>query len=188
MSQLARVIPPTAQPISPADLAEHLRLPSAAPETDQTHELARLILAATRLIEARLDMALIEQVWRWRITSWCNPVIPILPAIRVESADIIDEAGVLTPLAHLTIEPAATRPRLAVMEGAWPPIPPGGHAEIRFASGFGSSPDDIPDDLRHAVQLLAAHFYENREAASSSLTAIPLGVASLLAPYRPIRL
>jgi len=78
--------------------------------------------------------------------------------------------------------------RLRVAQGSWPPIPNGGHAEIRLAAGFGIAPEDVPEDLRQSVLLLAAHLYENREAVSAPLVEIPLGVASLIAPYRPIRL
>ena len=43
----------------------------------------------------------------------------------------------------------------------------------------------IPADLKAAVKLLAAHYYENREDATTlSLANIPTGVKSLIAPYK----
>ena len=55
------------------------------------------------------------------------------------------------------------RPRLVGKFGrSLPRIPRSGRAEIRFNAGFGEAWDDVPADLRQAVFLLAAHFYENR--------------------------
>jgi uncharacterized phage protein (predicted DNA packaging) len=44
----------------------------------------------------------------------------------------------------------------------------------------------VPDDLKEAVCLLMAHWYENREAsaASGTLAPIPYGVAEILREYR----
>lgn len=44
----------------------------------------------------------------------------------------------------------------------------------------------IPGALRQAIKMLAAHFYENREAASfdGRASETPFGFLSLIAPYR----
>lgn len=87
------------------------------------------------------------------------------------------------------LEPHPLRPRLTTgPQRSWPKIPHGGYAAIRFIAGFGPDASDIPADLRHAVLMLAAHYFEHREAATHPLTPLPLGVGSLLAPHRPIRL
>jgi hypothetical protein len=50
----------------------------------------------------------------------------------------------------------------------------------------GELPDGAPADLEHAVYLLAAHWFENRETALVGLTAqpLPFGVADILAEHR----
>ncbi len=47
-------------------------------------------------------------------------------------------------------------------------------------------PDGTPDDLQHAVLMLAAEFYENREASLVGVTAqpVPFGVAQIVNEYR----
>lgn len=187
MSRLTRIAPPAAQPVSAETLAEHLRVTIAAPETDQLDELSRLILAATRHLETRLDMAFIEQSWRWRLTSWADTFLPLQPVLSLNSAAVIDNNGVADPAEGVSLDINAARPKL-IADSTWPPIPKGGYAEIEFTAGFGASQEDVPEDLRQAVLLLAAHFYENREAVSQLLTTMPLGVASLIAAYRPLRL
>ena len=43
----------------------------------------------------------------------------------------------------------------------------------------------IPEDLKNAVKLLAAHFYENREASTTlNIKVLPMAVESLLSGYR----
>lgn len=47
-------------------------------------------------------------------------------------------------------------------------------------------PDGPPEDLEHAVLMVAAHWYENREATLVGVMAMPLpiGVPEILANYR----
>lgn len=56
--------------------------------------------------------------------------------------------------------------------------------EIDFVSGTygdGVLIDTCPQTIKLAILLLVGHFYANREAAGEAMTAIPLGVDSLLA-------
>lgn len=59
---------------------------------------------------------------------------------------------------------------------------------VTFKAGFGDDPADVPAPLRQAVRLLAAHFYQNREAVvTGTITAtLPLGVQMLCAPFRRV--
>lgn len=47
--------------------------------------------------------------------------------------------------------------------------------------------DGVPADLRLAVQMLAAHWFENREATIVGVSAapLPLGFDDLIRPHRP---
>jgi len=47
-------------------------------------------------------------------------------------------------------------------------------------------PDGVPADLEHAIYLLAAHYYENREASVIGVNAapLPLGVTEVIAEHR----
>ena len=63
-----------------------------------------------------------------------------------------------------------------------------GQAEIRFTAGFGEAWDEVPADLRQAVFLLAAHFYENRAEGAVSAGSMPFGVLVLIEAYRATRI
>jgi uncharacterized phiE125 gp8 family phage protein len=69
-----------------------------------------------------------------------------------------------------------------------PHIPPAGKAELRFRAGFGATWDDLPVDLRQAVFLLAAHYYEFRHETDLNEGCMPFGVVSLIERYRVMRL
>lgn len=47
-------------------------------------------------------------------------------------------------------------------------------------------PDGIPGDVEHAVLMLAAHWYENREAVAAGYTlqAVPIGYRDIIANNR----
>lgn len=182
---LIRQSPPPSLVVAPDALAEHLRLPHAAPETEQTVELATLIRAATAAIERRLSTALVAQGWLWRTADPAHP-LPLSPVISVDGVEIVGLQDTRTPWTGWTLARDMATPRLAAR--SFPSIPTGGHVEIAFTAGYGPAPDAVPEDLRHAVTLMAAHFYEHRTATDDPRTPLPLGVAGLLAPYRPIRL
>jgi len=182
---LTRQSPPATLAVTPDALAEHLRLPHAAPETEQTVELVTLVKAATAAIERRLDTALVAQGWLWFTADPARP-LPLAPVLSVESAEIVDRHGTRTPWTGWTLARDGPGPRLAAR--SFPSIPTDGHVEIAFTAGYGTAPEAVPDDLRHAVTLMAAHFYEHRTATDDPRTPLPLGVAALLAPYSPIRL
>ena len=56
---------------------------------------------------------------------------------------------------------------------------------IRFLAGYGDLGSDVPQPLRHAILMLVAFWYEQREtAADRSMTEVPLGFDALIAPYR----
>ena len=50
---------------------------------------------------------------------------------------------------------------------------------IRFVAGY----TDVPEPLKHAIHMLVAHWYENREVLSN-MSEIPYGVESLISPHR----
>ena len=58
--------------------------------------------------------------------------------------------------------PDMARPRIEALGAALPMIPSGGRVEIDFTAGFGTGWSDVPADLRQAVLLLAAQYYELR--------------------------
>ncbi len=79
-------------------------------------------------------------------------------------------------------------PSLRGTGSALPNIPSNGAATVHFGAGFGPSWSDVPADLKQAMLMLAAHYYEYRHETGLQSGCMPFGVTSLLERYRPMRL
>jgi uncharacterized phiE125 gp8 family phage protein len=63
--------------------------------------------------------------------------------------------------------------------------------ELDVSVGYGDAATDVPEALRQAIRLLAAHWYENRGlviTGVAQVAALPSTVAALIAPYRMLSL
>ena len=184
---------PLVEPVSLAEAKAHCRVDGATEDT----LIASLILAARMHIERSLDLALIQQGWslyldRWPERGWVElPLAPVgsLTAVRLYSPT--DTFVTLDPSLFL-LDTAAKRARLVRREAqAWPlPGRSANGIEIAFTAGYGAAADDVPMPIRLAIKLLLAHWYEAREPVSfnEAANAVPMSVASLIGPYREVRL
>jgi uncharacterized phiE125 gp8 family phage protein len=62
--------------------------------------------------------------------------------------------------------------------------------ELDIEAGYGAVGSDVPEALRQALRLLAAHWYENRGIAAigQAVALLPANVSALIAPYRVVAL
>ena len=184
---------PSAEPVPLAEAKDHCRVEGTAEDT----LVASLAVAARMHIERSLNVALIDQQWSLYLDSWPDgawvdlPLAPIvsLDAVRLYSPD--DTFETLDPDLFL-LDRTGLRPRLVRREvQAWPM--PGRSAngiEIAFTAGYGEDPDDVPMPIRLALKMLIAHWFESREPVliGETACALPMSVASLISPYRAVRL
>lgn len=58
---------------------------------------------------------------------------------------------------------------------------------ITFTAGFGDTADSVPDNIRTGIMMLAAHWYENREAVTpdGGWAEVPMGIHSLFGATDP---
>ena len=59
---------------------------------------------------------------------------------------------------------------------------------VHFVAGFADNWEGVPADLRQAVLMLAAHYYEYRHDTGLSNGCMPFGVSSLIERYKALRL
>ena len=175
--------------------AEHLRLGSGFADDGSEDAVLELYLrAAMAAIEARLARALLARDFSWTVGRWRDDAsqgMPIAPVRSVASITLVEADG-----SETAVDPEAwsglrdaQRPRLVGRFGrSLPRIPRAGHAEIRFNAGFGEAWEAVPADLRQAVFLLAAHFYENRSEGNAVAGSMPFGVLVLIEAYRATRI
>mgnify|MGYP006275865219 CR=1 FL=1 len=176
-----------------ADLRQHLRLGTGfAEDTLQDPVLGSFLRAAFAAIEGRTSRALITRRFVLTLRDWRDQdaqPLPIAPVEGVVSVDVIDAEDTATTVdaADFRLDRDAFAPVLRARR-AFPAVPTGGRVEIRFDAGYGPDFADLPGDLRQAVLLLAAHYYEFRDETALSQGCMPFGVSSLIARYAPVRL
>jgi uncharacterized phiE125 gp8 family phage protein len=174
--------------------AEHLRLGTGFADDGAEDAVLELYLrSAMAAIEARVGRALLAREFALTVSRWredASQGLPVAPVRAVAAVTLVDAEGVATEVEadRWSVIRDSQRPRLVGRFGrSLPKIPRGGHAEVRFSAGFGEAWEDVPADLRQAVFLLAAHFYENRAEGAVAGT-MPFGVLVLLEAYRVTRL
>ena len=183
---------PAAEPLELDDLKAHLRLDGE----DEDQYLASLITTSRLHVEAAMGLALITQRWLWQADRWppggCVE-LPIRPVQAIEQVSVMTAGASEDVIGAGDYEAdiAGGVARLVAASGSLPQ--PGvrlGGARITFRAGFGDGAGDVPDQIRHALKLLAAHWYEVRDPVhiGSHTARVPDIVSDLLAPYKVRRL
>lgn len=181
-------IPTAALPV--AAFRDHLRLSSGfSDDTTQDALLVQYLRAAIAQVEGRVSRALFARAYSLRLGAWGDDHaqrLPVAPVTELTSMTLIAANGTQTVVAPARYELQADglRPRVAATGTALPTIPSGGAVVLEFTAGFGPAWDDIPADLRQAVLLLAAQYYEGREGGDD----LSFGIRALLERWRDIRM
>ncbi|MEM6409264.1 MAG: phage head-tail connector protein [Pseudomonadota bacterium] len=171
----------------------HLQLGTGfADDSVQDEVLESYIRAAISAIEARIGKMLLSRDVVWELSSWSGAseqALPVAPVSAITGLATVDKTGSETEidLAHVSLRKDTHRPKMLSAGAGLPTIPAGGAVRISFTAGFGPSWIDVPPDLREAVFLLAANYYENRRDQSGAGGLMPFGVMALLEAHRNIR-
>jgi len=166
----------------------HLRLGTGfADEATGDALLVQYLRGALAAIEARTGKALMQRDFRLILPCWRWPdaqALPVAPVSAVASVTLVDAAGVpeVVDADRWRLVVDRHRPQIVAAGAVLPMAPTGGRIEVDFTAGFGDWAD-LPDDLRQAVLLLAAQYYEGRTGGA----ALPGTVSALLARWVPLR-
>lgn len=184
---LTQSVAPAIEPVTLGEAKSFLRV-------DGTHDdavITSLITTSRLHIETALDLALISQTWVMTAPAPLDGelAVPLWPigSLTVARWRLSDGSAREIELASLEL---ASAERPAHVSGFAVPLEADARVEIEFQAGFGASADAVPAPIRHALQMLIAHWYENREPVmvGTSATKIPQAVSNLLAPYRWVQL
>lgn len=187
---LFRTVDPAAEPVTLAEMKAHLRL-----DHDSEDDLLNgLIRAAREEVERSAGLALIEQTWRLALDDWPRegcvtvPLYPVREVLSVTAYGSEGEASLVDPASYVV--DALSRPARVHFER-----PPGAlralnGIEVDFTAGFGEAGPDVPDLLRRAIVMLAAHWYEFRSSygPGDQPVSYPSGYERMIASYRRSRL
>ncbi|WDI32156.1 head-tail connector protein [Hyphococcus flavus] len=179
--------PPASEPVTLAELKQHLRVT----HTDEDALITGVLVAAVRAVEARGGLACMPQ--QWRLTLDAPPMetlhLPIAPVASIDAITVTDGEGAPQPVDASVYEFASGSPGRLRPAGPWPqPAPKIDGVRIDFTAGYADA-GAVPEPLKQAVKILAGYFYETREAAHETrVYTVPQSVDALLAPYREFRL
>jgi len=177
---LELVTAPTALPVSLAEVKAQLRIE----HDDENTYLNRLIDVGIGMVDAKgiLGQGLITQTWaQWMANSPPREVaLQLGPVQSVTAVKYYDANGDLQTdtLANYDVFGLSYNKTVKPKTGYnWPTAQVRQDAiKIEYVIGYGDAPTDVPDTIRHAMLMLIAYWYENRENEL-------VGVASKTLPY-----
>lgn len=181
-----------APPFPVSEAAEHLRLGIGfADDGSEDALLARYLASAVAVIERRIAQALVSRRFELRVSHWSSRgdlVMPTGPVTAlVEAFMETNSASTVLDVSGWTLSAEPVRQRLTASGRPLPPIPAGGSVRIVFEAGIAADWAGVPGDLRQAVLLLAAEFYERRGTEHVADQGLPGPVLGLLNARRPVR-
>ncbi len=184
---LELIVPPAEEPVSLADMKAHLRVAHA----DDDAAIAMYAKAARRAVESRGGLALLAQGYRLTLDRLGEApiLLPKAPVTSVDAVEVVSRNGT-AELVDPGLYETETGPagRLAIRAALPASFRRIGCIRIEFSAGW-TDAASVPEELKLAVMMLAAHFYENREGAQAErVFATPQAVDALIAPYRQVRL
>lgn len=190
---LARVVSePATEPLTLQDCYTQCRVEpidsDGHPDDDLLVALAK---AAREYCEEFTGLSLALKDYEVRFAEFPDPLelphppfVSLLAGITVNdevSDNAIDEDG-------YTVDSYSDQFTIIAPVTIWPTIAAGNTVRIRYRAGYGDESEaagHLPASIKAAMLLVMAHLYANREASTAqALTTIPLGVESLLRPYR----
>lgn len=187
---LVQLTSPAVEPVALTDFKAHARIDA----DDEDALLAAMLLAARAHLETLSGKFFITQTWRIiadEVPSNGRIALLVRPIRSVDSVVVYDAAG-----SPLTLEPEDW---LADLGGRWPRLMLRRPAatrmramngiEIDVTAGYGDTGLDVPAVLRHAILMLATHWYAHRATGFDFTSAgEPDGLFELIEPFREVRL
>lgn len=188
--RLKRTVAPAGQAVTTAELKAQLRI---------THNLEdayldTLIATAAAHFDGRdgwLNRALLTQTWIRTLSAFPAggvdlpfPPLQSVTAVRYLDAGLVERVADPalfhvndgTEPARISLLPSASFPSTADRPDA---------VRIEFVCGYGAAAE-IPAQLKHAMKILAAHWYQNREpvVVGAIVSELPLSVQALASPFK----
>lgn len=197
MRNVRDVTQPAAEPITLEEARLHLKLDAEGSPASHPDDalIETLITAARQHVERYTYLAVAERQVEARVTAFDDDGvdIPVSPVQSIVSVKYVDSSGVEQTVESGDYELGGSLdgPALLLKHGSsWPTdvYDRADAVRITVEAGFTmGSPNDnpLPGPVRAAILLVLTHLYENRAAVQSRQTFhVPLGVESLLWPYR----
>jgi uncharacterized phiE125 gp8 family phage protein len=182
---IERVDAPLVEPISLSEVKAQMRIE----HSDDDTLINRLIDVSIAYVDVLgvLGKAMITQKW----AQWLEPNPPrevhlkLTPVQSVTAVKYYDTNGVLQTdtLSNYEVFGLSDHSVIQPKTGFTWPTTQQRHDAIRieYEIGYGDAASDVPATVRHALMMLVAYHYENREQAQQDvLTPVPYGFDNLI--------
>lgn len=181
-----RTAPPASQPVSLDQAKAQVRVL----HDDDDSYIEGLVKAATAAVEEMTGRALITQTWSLSLRFPQKRIY--LPKTPVQSINAItyydrDEVEQNATVGHFHLFSDIYRAWVEPKDKRdWPDVFGRPDAlTITFVAGYGAA-EDVPFELRQAILMLVAHWYENREAVVTGAgpAEMPMAVEAMTGLHR----
>lgn len=175
------VTPPAEEPISLADMKSHLRVIG----TDDDTYIGQLIVAARNYVQKAQGRQLVTSTLRTTLEHLWQRFVPLFPAPlqSITSITYYDDSNTSQTISSALYEVVNRRSLPGVQPvdtASWPSTYARPDAvRIVHACGYGGAAD-VPQTTVQAIRMLAAYWYNVREAVGPSMVEAPLGVRTLV--------
>lgn len=183
---------PAALPVSVAEAKAHMGVTFSNDDT-----IIEIYLnSAIALCEQILQRKLITQTWAMFLDSWPTYIKVLFGDLQsvthIKYTDTDDTQATFSS-DYYTVDTSSVPGRVYLNNGeSWPTatLRDATPIEVQFVTGYGDASTDIPSDIRGAILLTTAHFYENREnflvsnLQSMTVEEIPWTASTLLSGHR----
>jgi len=185
---LTQTVAPSVEPVTTTNQKTWMRVDTS----DEDTLIGSLAAAARAYVEMCTSRQLITATWVLKLSEFPSGdiVLPIFPLQSVTTIKYYDNNDVEQTWSSslydvdTAMEPGRVRPA----SGQDYPSDFRGHTddiEITFVAGDGNAASDVPDGIKAAINIIAANWFENREANTPiGLTPVPLSIESLIWQYR----
>jgi uncharacterized phiE125 gp8 family phage protein len=181
---LVRVTAPAVSPISLAEAKAQMRVEG----NDDDTIIQRLIDAAVAFVDVQgvLGRAMITQTWgEWLAPNPSTVLLSLGPVQSVSAIKYYDVDGVLQTATLADFNVFGTPNRITITpktSKAWPITQTRDDAiKIEYVVGYGSTSASVPQTVRHALLMLVAHWYENRETTQEKqMQDLPYGFMEMM--------
>lgn len=165
------------EPVTTADLKSFMRIDS----TDDDGLIASLIKAATKRADEYCKRSFMEQDWRASFDSLAMIVdLPRPPLVSVDKVTLYDQDGTEYAVTDFHIDTASEPGRVFFNStDGWPTTVRKKAAMVIDYTAGASNPTLVDQDVKHAIKLIVAFWYENRESQ-----AMPSEAKDVLSTHR----
>jgi uncharacterized phiE125 gp8 family phage protein len=176
----AVTVAPASEPITLALAKQQCRVE----DTTEDDLIGGYVAAARAHAEAYCNTPLVSRTITAKCDDFCDfAAFPLGPLASVISVSYVDTDGANQTLATSVYEVRSDGLDVSLVlkyNQVWPSIRYGSRITVTAVAGY----TDVPDDIIHAILLLVAHWYQNREAVGDGVSILPMGVDALLCNHR----